>query len=354
MDENQANQNRYQRQVLLPQIGTAGQAVLGRSRVLVLGCGALGTVISEQLVRAGVGLVRIADRDLVELNNLQRQVLFDEEDANQSFPKAIAAAKRLRRVNSSVTIEPLVLDVHAGNIEELLDVDLVMDGTDNAETRYLLNDACVKHGRPWIYGACVGTEGRVMAVVPGKTACLRCVFPEAPGAGELPTCDTVGVLGAIAGAVASIQAATAIRILVDPKEAFVLPSPGVPEEGLLTAIDLWSGRFKTVATQRRQDCPCCTKKQFEFLDRRDGDGAVSLCGRRAVQIRPTGRKFDFGNVVARLEMVGQVQKTAYFARCALSDPQGISLTIFPDGRIIVNGFDDMNRAKSIAARYVGN
>jgi adenylyltransferase/sulfurtransferase len=347
MDPIQPNQNRYQRQILLPQIGAEGQARLGRARAMILGCGALGTVMAEALVRAGLGFLRIVDRDLIELNNLQRQVLFDEEDARQSLPKSIAAAKRLRQINSTVTVDPLVLDVHSGNIEELLDVDLILDGTDNAETRYLLNDAAIKHARPWVYGACVGTEGRVLAIIPGKTACLRCIFPDAPVPGQLPTCDTAGVLSPVAGVVASLQAVIAIKILSGNVSA-------VAEE--LISLDLWTGRLRSISTaqSRRPDCPCCGLKRFEFLDRRDAADSVSLCGRRAVQIRPSRRAFSFEQAAARLEAVGRVEKTPYFTRCALADPQGVLLTVFPDGRIIVGGVDDVSQARSIAARFVGN
>lgn len=347
MDPIKPSQNRYQRQILLPQIGAEGQERLGRARAMIIGCGALGTVMAETLVRAGLGFLRIADRDLVELNNLQRQVLFDEEDARQSLPKAIAAAKRLRLINSSVAVEPQVIDVHSGNIEELLDVDLILDGTDNAETRYLLNDAAVKHAKPWVYGACVGTEGRVLPIIPGMTACLRCIFPDAPLPGQLPTCDTAGVLGPVASVVASLQAMIAIKIFSGNVTA-------VTEE--LVSLDLWTGRLRSVSTSqsRRADCPCCGQNRFEFLDRRDAGDSVSLCGRRAVQIRPSRQAFSFEQVAARLETVARVERTAYFARCALVNPEGVSLTVFPDGRIIISGVEDISQARSIAARYVGN
>ena len=206
--------SRYHRQVLLPQIGQAGQERLAGARVLLVGCGALGSVIAEQLARAGVGLLRIADRDVVELTNLQRQVLFDERDVAEHTPKAVAAARRLKEINSEVRVEALICDVHAGNIEDFVDGDLIIDGTDNVETRYLVNDISVKHGLPWVYGACVGTEGRCMAVLPPEDACLRCVYPEPPSATELPTCDTAGVLGPAAALVASLQVTAAIRLLV--------------------------------------------------------------------------------------------------------------------------------------------
>ena len=262
--------DRYHRQTLLPQIGRAGQERLARARVLLIGCGALGTVIAEQMARAGVGFLRICDRDLVETTNLQRQVLFDEADAAAGRPKAVAAAERLGKINSTITVEPHVVDVHSGNIESLMDgVDLVMDGTDNVETRYLVNDAAVKRGVPWVYGACVGTGGRAMGVVPAPVesqeapraagagaagACLRCVFPEPPGPGELATCDTSGVLAAAAGVVASLQVVEAMKIL--------LGDAGAARE--LVTIDLWPLRIKTIATAdaRRGDCPTCGQRRF--------------------------------------------------------------------------------------------
>jgi molybdopterin-synthase adenylyltransferase len=380
MDLNQTNQNpdqhrdqnRYQRQILLPQIGKEGQARLGQARIMILGCGALGTVSAEQLVRAGIGFIRIVDRDWVEMSNLQRQVLFDEEDARQNIPKAIAAASRLRRTNSSIVIEPLVADIHAGNIEHYLDVDLVLDGTDNVETRYLLNDAAIKHDRPWIYGACVGTEGRVMPVFPGKTACLRCVFAEPPIPGELPTCDTAGVLGPTAGIVASIQAALAIKYLSDSRstdcnedrarhggESREYTQSGHETKAPsseLTIVDLWAGRFKTVSTigARRIDCPCCAQRCFEFLNKTNADNRINLCGRKAVQIRPSRQDFDFDQTMIRLERVGRIQRNLYFARCYPSDLPDVCITIFPDGRLILSGIDNLTRARSIVARYVGS
>src|SRR5687768_2495058 len=212
MDANRTNDGRYHRQQLLPQVGEEGQSKIGAARVLLIGCGALGTVIADQLVRAGVGRLRICDRDVVEATNLQRQVLFDESDAAEGAPKAVAGARRLSRINSSVRIEPHVIDVHSGNIEELIAgreglsrAHVILDGSDNAEVRYLVNDAAVKHNVPWVYGGCVGTSGRVMAIVPGKTPCLRCLFPQPPSAGELETCDTAGVLAPAAAMVASFQ-----------------------------------------------------------------------------------------------------------------------------------------------------
>jgi adenylyltransferase/sulfurtransferase len=346
--------NRYHRQTLLPQIGDAGQERLARARVLLVGCGALGTVIAEQLARAGVGFLRICDRDVVETTNLQRQVLFDESDAAARKPKAVAAADRLRRVNSTIALEPHVVDVHSGNIESFMDgVDLVLDGTDNVETRYLVNDAAVKHAKPWVYGACVGTGGRVMGIVPGRaggargTPCLRCMFPQPPGPGELETCDTAGVLASAAAVVASLQVVEAMKILLDDATA----------ARELVTIDLWPLRIKTISTldARRADCPTCGGRKFEFLDVRAGAAATSLCGRNTVQVRPAsnGSPIDLDAAAARLGVAGAVERTPFFVRCMLRDGD-LSITLFPDGRAMVHGTADLAVARTIYARFVGN
>ncbi|MEA2734349.1 MAG: molybdopterin-synthase adenylyltransferase [Humisphaera sp.] len=340
--------DRYHRQTLLPQIGPGGQERLTRSRVLLVGCGALGTVIAEQMARAGIGFLRICDRDLVETTNLQRQVLFDEADVTAGTPKAIAAAQRLRRINSTIVIEPHVVDVHSGNIESLMDgIDLVMDGTDNAETRYLVNDATVKHARPWVYGACVGTGGRVMGIVPGRSPCLRCLFPDLPEPGALETCDTAGVLASAASVVASLQVVEAMKIILGDASA----------ARELVTIDLWPLRIKTISTAdaRRQDCPTCGERRFEFLDVRPGAAATSLCGRNTVQVRPAsnGTRIDLDAIAGRLEVAGEVERTAFFVRCTLRDGN-LSLTLFPDGRAMVHGTADPAVARSIYARFIGN
>jgi adenylyltransferase/sulfurtransferase len=339
---------RYHRQTLLPQIGEAGQARLARAHVLLVGCGALGTVTAEQLARAGLGYLRVCDRDLVETTNLQRQVLFDESDAAAGRPKAVAAAERLRGINSSITVESHVVDVHSGNIETIMDgVGLVLDGTDNAETRYLVNDAAVKHGRPWVYGACVGTSGRVMAILPGKTPCLRCMFPQPPGPGELETCDTAGVLASAANVVASLQVVEAMKILVGDATA----------GRKLVTLDVWPLRIKTISTDgaRRSDCPTCCERKFEFLHARPGQTAMSLCGRNTVQVRPTsnGTAIDLDAAADRLAVAGPVERSPFFVRCNLRDGN-LSITLFPDGRAMVHGTADLSVARSIYARFIGN
>ncbi|HWE96178.1 MAG TPA: ThiF family adenylyltransferase [Tepidisphaeraceae bacterium] len=346
--------NRYHRQTLLPQIGKTGQARLSAARVLLVGCGALGTVLAEQLVRAGVGTLRIVDRDVVELTNLQRQVLFDENDAKEGTPKSVAAGKRLGGINSSVKIEPLVVDLHAGNVEELagleLDgarVDLILDGTDSAETRYLLNDVAVKHGVPWVYGACVGMEGRMMAIRPPTTACLRCLFPSPPGPGELPTCDTAGVFSPVAAMVASLQTTAAIKLLTGAQDA-------VGYE--LFSLDLWNNRIRTTSTidAKRADCIACGRRQFQFLEHRAGSASTSLCGRNAIQVRPAGKvTMDFNALESKLGSSGAVERTPHLVRCQLNGPEDLKLTVFRDGRLIVQGTGDSDRARSIYARYIG-
>ncbi len=336
---------------MLPQVGEAGQAALTRARVLLVGCGALGTHLADQLVRAGVGFLRIADRDVVEWTNLQRQVLFDEEDARRGWPKAAAAAERLARVNSEVTVEPRVADVDSANVEMLAgagvdgkQVDLIVDGTDNVETRYLLNDVSVKHGIPWVYGACVGMEGRAMAVRPGQTPCFRCVFPEPPAALELATCDTAGVLGAAAGVVASIQAALAIKQLVGDVGKF----------GSLVTVDLAAMRFGSVSLEGGRDtaCPCCGKRAFQFLDRPADGSSATLCGREAVQLKGAGA-MDLFQLAERWRSAGRLEVNRFFVRCRLVDPAEVVLTGFADGRVIVQGTKDVGRARALYARFVG-
>ncbi len=341
IDTNRMSVERYHRQTLLPQIGKR-QALLGQGRVLILGCGALGTVVADQLARAGVGYLRLVDRDVVEATNLQRQVLFAESDIGA--PKAVAAGQRIACVNSEIQTDARIVDVHSGNIETLMEgTQLVLDGTDNVATRYLLNDVCVKKGLPWVYGACVGTEGRVMPILPDQ-ACLRCIFPTPPGASELPTCDTAGVLGSAANIVGSLQAALAIKILI-----------GEPIEPALTAFDAWTGRFHAISitNSRRADCPCCGKRNFEFLDRAS-DSEATLCGRNAVQIRP-GKpvNVDLAAVAGRLESLGTVERSAYLLRCRFCECPEIEFTLFPDGRAIVGGTHELRRARTLYAKYIG-
>lgn len=335
--------NRYDRQTRLPQIAIAGQQLLARSSVVLIGCGALGTVIAEQLVRGGIGELHICDRDVVELSNLQRQTLFTENDARDGIPKALAAASRLSAINSSVKVLPRVIDIHSGNIESLLaNANVIIDATDNIETRYLLNDAAVKHNKPWIYGAAIGTTGRAMGIIPTKSPCLRCLFPDPPVAGELPTCDTTGVLAATAAITASLQVTEAIKILLNDEHA----------AANLITFDLWPTRFHEISTResRRADCPTCGQRNFEFLTT-TAKPAVTLCGRDTVQVRPTSTdtKIDLKSIASRLG----VQQNDAFIHAAIPE-RNLTLTLFPDGRALVHGTSDPAVARSIYAKFIGS
>ena len=348
-----AAMNRYHRQTLLPFIGEGGQAKLLGSRVLLVGCGALGSGVAEQLVRAGVGYLRLVDRDVVEWTNLQRQALFSEADAQAGAPKAIAAAQRLTAINSEVKVDAVIADVHAGNIESLVmadndkPVELIIDGTDNVEARYLINDVAVKHGVPWVYGACVGTDGRVMTVRPGITPCLQCVFPEPPGVGELQTCDTAGVLGPAIAVIAGYQTSAAIKILSG--------HPDATDAGLLI-VDFWKNRHRTIDTgTRRAGCVCCDERQFKFLDRPVEAISAALCGRNSVQVRPANQvRIDLQQLAARLASTGRVEMSPFMLRFMLTNLPDIVLTVFTDGRCIVQGTSDLVRARTLVSQYVGS
>lgn len=336
---------RYHRQTLLPQIGTTGQEKISHARVTILGCGALGTVAAEILARAGVGTLVLVDRDLVEPSNLQRQTLFSEADARESRPKAAAAAERLGQVNSEITLEPRPVDVDNSNIESLVTgCSLVLDATDNLTTRYLLNDACVKQGMPWVYGAAIATEGRAMPILPDRGPCLRCIFPDPAPASELPTCDTAGVIASVTGLVANLQTALALRILVQGEAPL-----------LLQACDAWEGRFQSIdlSGARSSDCPCCGRRDFEFLNRPPSDSAA-LCGQDAVQIRADREvKIDLESLAGRLGPLGRVSRLPFLVRCVPSDRPGLKLSIFSDGRMIVQGTREVAEARSMYARFIG-
>lgn len=337
---------RYSRQILFHPIGRSGQEKLGQSRVAIVGMGALGTVLSNHMVRAGVGFVRIIDRDFVEPSNLQRQMLYDESDAAEHLPKAIAAHAKLTKINSAVTIDPIVADLTAYNAEELLaDVDLVLDATDNFQVRYLVNDVCVKHSIPWVYGGAVSATGTFTAIRPGITPCLRCLFPEAPNPGEMPTCDTAGVIGPIIHIVASYQATEAFKLLVGAMDEL---NPN------LEHFEIWHNRHQQikVVNARRDDCPTCGHKQFSFLqpDTQDGQ-AVSLCGRDTVQISPaTAMTLDLNALADRLSPLGQIEQNKFLLRFRVDT---YTLVIFPDGRVLVQGIDDISLARSLHAKYIG-
>ncbi len=343
---------RYSRQMRVPGFGKVGQERLLNSRVTLCGVGALGTVLANTLVRAGVGFLRVVDRDFVEPSNLQRQVLFDESDVANNLPKAEAAAIKLRQINSGVTIEPIVADINRTNIEDLCrDADLILDGTDNFEIRYLINDVSIKHNKPWVYGGAVGTEGMSMTIIPGQTPCLQCVFEKSPGPGEVGTCETAGVLGPIVSIIASFQAAEALKILAGKPEA-------INRE--LFCINLWDNTNRRVKIAplagRKGKCPCCALKKFDWLEGEHGTQTSSLCGRNAVQVTPRGgTKLDLNEMKRQLEASGKVTANRFLLKFDVTDASDdYEFTIFPDGRAIIKGTDDTDRARVLYSKYVGH
>jgi molybdopterin/thiamine biosynthesis adenylyltransferase len=339
---------RYSRQERFAEIGPEGQARLAQGRALVVGCGALGCALADMLVRAGVGTVRLVDRDFVEWSNLNRQILFDEADAREHRPKARAAEQRLRAVNSAVRVEGIIADVAPDTVEALVAAaDVVLDGTDNFETRYVLNDACVKHGKPWIYGAAVGSQGATMTIRPGETPCLRCVFEEPPDAALMPTCETAGVILPVIQTVAAAQVVEALKLLTGQAAAC---------RHNLWQVDVWSGRQTTLAlspNRRRADCPCCQLRRFDFLTVEQTTFAATLCGREAVQVRPArtpAGALDFAPLAERLRPLGEVRHNAEVLRFTV---EGLEATLFQDGRAIIKGTSSPDRARAFYARYFG-
>jgi len=339
--------DRYSRQIRFPQLGEAGQRGLLRSRVTLCGCGALGTVLANHLARAGVGAIRIIDRDFIEIHNLQRQILFDEDDVTQNLPKAEAAARKIRSINSTITVEPVVTDIDHTNILELVgDADLILDGTDNFETRYLINDASIKLGKPWIYGGVIGSEGQTMTIVPGKTPCLRCLIETAPPPGMTPTCETAGVLGPAVAVIASFEAIEAIKVLSGAWDAL---------NTHLIMVDVWDWTFrqlKVAGLFGKVDCPCCVQRRFEWLDGGMGSHTTTLCGRNAVQVAVRrSEPLDFPELAGRLHGLGEVRHNAYMLRFTTDV---YVFTVFPDGRAIINGTNDVAKARTLYAQYVGS
>jgi adenylyltransferase/sulfurtransferase len=338
------NLERYARQVVLAEIGEKGQRRLLASTAAVVGCGALGTNIANALVRAGVGRVRVIDRDFVELNNLQRQILFDEQDIELALPKAVAAAEKLRRINSQIQIEPVVTDVNPDNVEQLIgDVDLVLDGTDNFETRLLINDACCKLDIPWVYGGVIATSGMAMAILPHRTPCFRCFLSNLPAPGSTPTCDTVGVLGTAAPLVAALPVTEALKLLTGQEKAL--------QERLLY-LDVWTlDVLQLKVAKQEEPCPVCDMGQFEYLEAQEGSWATSLCGRDAVQINVRRKsQVSFPQLADRLRPAGQVAYNDYMLRFRV---EPYELTVFGDGRTIVKGCTDPTLARTLYAKYVG-
>jgi adenylyltransferase/sulfurtransferase len=327
--------------MLFSGIGPAGQGRLASARVAIVGCGATGSAIASLLARAGVGTLRIIDRDYVETSNLQRQSLFDEADAAESLPKAIAAARKIAAFNSQVLVEPQVADLTPANIDSLLaGVTLILDGTDNFETRYLLNDFAVSRSVPWIYTAAVGSYGVTLNVLPGKTACLACIFPDAPR-GALETCETAGILNSVVNLAASISATEAVKLLVGAEDRV---------RRTLLSFDVWTNEQAEVgAANPRPGCRACGQRDFVHLAG-EGRPHITLCGRNSVQIHERHRPLDFAALTARLKPLGTVRHNDFVLKFF---PEPYEMTLFPDGRAIIKGTTDTAVARSLYARYVG-
>ena len=336
---------RYSRQILFSGIGIEGQRRLRDARVLIIGCGALGSAQAESLARAGAGQLRIADRDFVETSNLQRQTMFTENDAAERLPKAIACANHIGKINSEITVEPEVSDVNHSNIERLIEgCDVVLDGTDNFATRYLINDACVKHNVNWVYGAAVGSYGVTMTIRPQVTPCLRCVFEEAPPPASAPTCDTAGVIMPIINFVAAVQVTEALKLLTHDLGSL---------HRSLMQFDVWRNEWRRIGLSNPSpDCPTCTQRRYETLTAESDEFAAVLCGRNAVQISPSvAGHVDLASLSDRLRMSGEVKANEYLLRFSTGNYE---LTVFADARSIIRGTSDVATARSLYSKYVGN
>lgn len=334
---------RYKKQIILKDIDEVGQNKLINSKVAIVGIGALGTVASNNLVRAGVGKLKLIDRDYIELSNLQRQVLFDEEDIEKGLPKAVAAALKLKKINSNVEIKPFVEDLTKENIEELLgDVDIIIDGTDNFETRFLINDFAVKNKIPWAYAGVVGTNGMTLLIIPELTPCFRCIMEEIPAPGTMPTCDTAGVLGTVSNIIASTECTEVIKYLVGAKDKLI---------NKLIYFDMWDGSYKTIGLEKDENCPVCGKGKFQFLESEKGSKIVSLCGQNAIQIsRKEKISIDFQMLADNLKNTGKVKFNEYMLKLNV---EKYEFTVFKDGRTIVKGTKDEKEAKTLFAKYIG-
>jgi len=342
--EPQSHSDRYSRQVLFAGIGEEGQRRLAAARAIIIGCGALGSAQAEVLARAGVGKLRVVDRDFVEFSNLQRQTMFTEDDAANRLPKSIACANHLSEINSEINVEPEIADVNYSNIERLIDqCDVVLDGTDNFATRYLINDACVKHNVNWIYGAAVGSYGVTMTIRPNQTPCLRCVFPEAPAVASAPTCDTAGVIMPIINIVAAVQVSEALKLLTRQEKEL---------HKSLMQFDVWRNEWRRISIGAPvTDCPACSRHEFATLEPGNGDFTAVLCGRHAVQVSPSRpARIDLNLLGKRLAPSGEVRLNDYLLRFQTGE---FEMTIFQDARSIIRGTDDVPTARSLYARFVG-
>lgn len=345
---------RYHRQMIFPPLGESGQRKLLDATVVMVGCGATGTALSNQLVRAGVGAVRIIDRDFIELNNLQRQILFDEDDIAANLPKAEAAARKLRRINRQVNVEGIVGDVNPGNVLSLLaDADVVLDGTDNFSTRFLLNDACLTLGKPWVYTGVIASYGMTATLIPdaaaarlpgnrAATGCLRCFLPELPAPGTTPTCDTAGIIGPTVALLTAVAAGEVLKLIVGQGKL----NPGIIH------MDLWSHDYEQFGLMRQPDCPACGRAHYDFLNAQVGTTSAALCGRNAVQVTVArGPRLDLQAIARQLRDVAtQITQNDYLLRAQID---GYEFTVFPDSRAIIKGTEDEELAKSLYARYIG-
>jgi len=340
------NLDKYSRQILFHGIGQDGQERLSQSSAVLVGCGAIGTAVANLLVRSGIGRLRILDRDFVEPSNLQRQVLFDESDARESLPKAIAAERRLRAINSDADVEGIVADLTPDNATELLTgFPLILDGTDNFETRLLVNDAAVSLGVPWIYTAAVGSYGVTMTVIPGETACLACLLEGEEQGGNLgleATCDTAGILNAAVGVVASMEAAEALKILVGRRDAL---------HGRLVSCDVWTGRLQSIGVARNPACRACVRREFRYLDAA-AQPHITMCGRDSVQIHERNRRLDLSELGSRLTAASasDIRRNEFLLRFRIPPYE---MTVFANGRAILKGTRDPAIARSLYARYIG-
>jgi molybdopterin-synthase adenylyltransferase len=340
------NLERYSRQILFTEMGEEGQMKLLKSKVVIVGVGALGTVIANHLVRSGVGTIRLIDRDVVEISNLQRQSLFNEEDAKFNLPKAVAAKNKLNLINSDVTIDAVIADLNIDNVEELLvGFDVILDGTDNFMTRFLINDVAVKYGIPWVHGAAVSSRGMFAVIKPGETPCYRCLFPHVP-AGRGETCDTIGVLSPITDIIGSFQAMEAMKILVGAKT-----NPNLEQ------MDIWDSSIlqMDISEGNNPDCPTCVQRQFDFLDRASNlqETYTTLCGRETVQIYFRNKQeLDFTKLAEQLKKSGKVTGNKFLLR--FSPNEEIAIVLFKDGRVLIHGVNDIVAAKTLYSKYIGN
>ncbi|MFN2579227.1 MAG: ThiF family adenylyltransferase [Pyrinomonadaceae bacterium] len=342
--ESPSHPDRYSRQILFEPIGEEGQRRVLNARVVIIGCGALGSAQAEVLARAGVGRLRVIDRDFLEFSNLQRQTMFTESDAANRLPKAIACANHLSKINSEIKIEPEIADVNFSNIERLIrECNVVIDGTDNFAARYLINDACVKHNVNWIYGAAVGSYGVTMTVRPGRTPCLRCVFPEAPAVASAPTCDTAGVIMPIINIVAAVQASEALKLLTGQEREL---------HNSLMQFDVWRNEWRRISIGAPVlDCLTCSHHEFTTLEPANRDFTAVLCGRHAVQVCPSQpARVDLDLLGKRLASSGEVKQNDYLLRFQTGK---FEMTIFQDARSIIRGTDDVATARSLYARFIG-